>query len=154
MNLNDGRNLYHILKSGILIVFSIIFITLMGGAMVPMVNNFIVDMLIWLTLCVFVMVVYVRAELRHLRREAIEGVRAPGILIALDEISYDLLGLMGGGFFGVLFTSLVKGEYDKAGSFSANVLLLATLGVLGLGFCLASFLKLMRLLRETADRLG
>jgi peptide/nickel transport system permease protein len=50
------------------------------------------------------------------------------MLSTLSDISYEILGLLGGGFFGILFSYAAWSEYNKAGGFSENMLLMAGLG--------------------------
>jgi hypothetical protein len=147
MKRDDGWSLLGIFKAGSLTVFSILFITLMGGALLPIVGNFVADMLLWLTTSVALAAVYVRAAYVYRRRMAAHTGGTVDALATLSEVAYEVLALLGGGFFGVLCASLAWDEYHKAGEFAGHAPLMTGIAAIGLGACIASLVKLGRYMR-------
>jgi hypothetical protein len=78
-------------------------------------------------------------------------------LATLSDVAYEVLALLGGGFFGILFALLAWDEYHKAGAFAGYAPLMSVLAAIGLGGCVVSLVKLGRYLRtditaEHSDR--
>jgi len=99
---------------------------------------------------------YVRAAHIYRNRLAARKGETIDVLSTVSSVSYEVLGLLGGGFFGILFAYLANTEYHKAGGFSGNTLLMAGLGVIGLdafGVSLVKFLRYQRA-NKTISQVG
>lgn len=147
MKLDDIWSLLGIFKAGSLTVFSILFIALMGGVFQPILGHFFADMLLWLGLSVALAAIYVRAAHLYRRRQAAQMGGTIKALATLSDVAYEVLGLLGGGFFGILFASLAWNEYHRVGAFAGHVPLMTALAAIGVGACIISLFKLARYLR-------
>jgi hypothetical protein len=147
MKLDDSWSLLGIFKAGSLTVFSILFIALMGGAFQPVVGHFFADVLLWLGVSVALAAIYVRAAYVYRRRQAAQMGKTVHVLATLSDVAYEVLALLGGGFFGILFASLAWDEYHKAGAFAGYAPLMSVLSAIGLGGSVVSLVKLGRYLR-------
>lgn len=147
MRLDRGWDLLGIFRAGSLTVFLILFITTMGGALLPVAGNFVTDMLLWFVLSVSLAAAYVRAACAYRRRQAEHKGETVPALAVLSEVAYELLALLGGGFFGILGASLAWDEYRKAGAFAGYAPLMTGIAIIGLGACAVSLVKFGRYLR-------
>jgi hypothetical protein len=148
MKIDHAWALLDIIRAGSLTVFSILLITVMGGALLPVVGDFITDMLLWFALASVLAVSYVRAAYAHRRRLAAQTDASVSFLVTLSDVAYEVLSLLGGGFFGVLCASLAWSEYRKNGVFGGHAPLMAGLAVVGLCACISTLVKLGRYLRR------
>jgi len=133
MRWDRGRDLPGIFKAGSLTVFSILCITTMEGALLPVAGDFLIDMLLWFILSAALAAAYVRAAYSYRRRLAAQTGKTVHALAVLSEVAYELLALLGGGFFGVLGAFLAWDESRKAGAFAGYALLMAGIAIIGLG---------------------
>ena len=147
MRLERGWDLLGIFKAGSLTVFSILLITVMGGALLPVVGDFLTDMLLWFILSLALATAYVRAAYGYQRRLAAHKGETVHALAVLSVVAYEVLALLGGGFFGVLGASLAWDEYRKAGAFAGHAPLMTGIAIIGLGACAVSLVKFGRYLR-------
>lgn len=148
MKVNHGWDLLKIFKSCFLTLLSILLTTLMGGVLLPFVNHFLTDMILWLSLSVALAVGYMRAAYAYRRRLAKRtGEVVNNALSILSDVSYEVLALLGGGFFGVLFSWLAWKEYRNASGFAGYAPLMTCLAVIGLGACMTSLVKFLHYLR-------
>jgi|GEM_PF-1910569 len=147
MGWDRGWDLLGIFKAGSLTVFSILFITTMGGALLPVAGDFLIDMLLWFILSAALAAAYVRAAYSYRRRLAAQTGKTIHVLAVLSEVGYELLALLGGGFFGVLGASLAWDEYRKAGAVAGYAPLMTGIAIIGLGACAVSLVKFGRYLR-------
>lgn len=147
MTWDRGWDLLWVFRAGSLTVLSILLITLMGGALLPLTGDFLTDMLLWFLLSVALATVYVRAAYGYRRRLATRTGRTVHALAVLSDVACEVLALLGGGFFGILGASLAWDEYRKAGEFAGNVRLMAGIAVIGLGAFAFALVKFGRYLR-------
>jgi len=132
-------------------LFSILFIALFGGAFLPISGAFVSDIILWFAISVGLAAVYIRAAHHYRRRLAERKGETIGMLSTLYDVSYEILGLLGGGFFGILFASVAWSEYQKAEGFSEGMLLVAGLGTIGVGACCTCLVKFWRYQRANSE---
>ncbi|MEN6320337.1 MAG: hypothetical protein ABFD82_16495 [Syntrophaceae bacterium] len=147
MSRDTGWNLLGIFRAGSMTVFSILLIALMGGVFLPVVGDFLTDILLWFVMSLALVTTYVRAAYTYRRRLAEHTGMTVDALATLSEVTYEIFSLLGGGFFGILFSSLAWKEYRNSGSLSGDTLLMAGMAAIFLGACAVSFVKFLRYLR-------
>ena len=144
MKVDKAWNVLGILEAVSCTLFTILFIALFGGAFVPISGSFVSDMILWFAITVGLAAVYIRAAHLYRRRLAERKGETIEMLSTLHDVSYEILGFLGGGFFGILLASVAWSEYEKAGGFSEGVALMAGLATIGVGACCTSLVKFWR----------
>lgn len=133
-------------------VFSILLITLMGGALLPVVGHFVTGMFLWFALSLALAMGYVRTAYVYRHRLAAQTGETIDVLATLSDIAHNVLAPLGGGFFGVLCGSLGWDEYRKTVTIEPYMPLMAGIAVVGLGACVTSLVKFGRYMRTEAWR--
>jgi hypothetical protein len=151
MNKDSGWNLLGIFRAGSMTAFSILFIALMGGVFLPVVGDFLIDILLWFAMSLALVTFYVRAAYAYRRRLAERTGMTVDALATLSEVTYEVLFLLGGGFFGILFASVAWDGYRKGGSLSGETLLMAGVAAILLCACAVSFVKFLRYMRTDTN---
>jgi hypothetical protein len=145
--IDKAWNILYIFKTVFLTAFSVLFIALFGGVFLPVSGNFVADLLLWFVLSAGSAYAYVRTAHAYRRGLAMRQGKTLDLLSTLSDIVHEVLGLLGGGFFGILFGYAALNEFRKVGRLSGDVLLMAGLTVVSscaFGFSLMKFLRYQR----------
>ncbi|MHC1724517.1 MAG: hypothetical protein AB9866_00580 [Syntrophobacteraceae bacterium] len=151
MNLGKAWSLLSILRAGFCTLFSILFIALFGGVFLPIVGHFVTDTLLWFAVSSALAGSFVRSAHVYRSRLAARKGETIDVLSTLSDVSYEVLGLLGGGFFGFLCPSLAWNEYRKVCEFTGNMLVVTGMAVVGLGACGVPLVKFMRYRRANTS---
>lgn len=145
-----NKNIYHIVKSGLLTIFSIVLVSIMGAVFLPLMDNYLENLLIWFVASAFFAATYTKIAYSYHRHIAERNHVVFDRLSTFGDIGFEVLALIGGGFFGVLFGFMAWNQYHKTGLLNQGTCLLAGCAVIFLFlFCLTVW-KSIRYVRHMA----
>jgi len=149
MNTTSFHHALSAFKAGYLTLFSILIMSMMGPVFFSPTSVYFVDALLYLLILVGLAVGYFRvAHAYYARTEQLTW------LESLREITYELMGLFGGGFFSVLCGWIAIKDWREQGALVGNNRYVAVAAVIFLGAIIYSIQRFVHYLRERPAKAG